>query len=587
MPGAKMVAPVILFTALSAWAGGENAHWTAGQIKELANRTAALPPEFRADILLRLAGSKTAAEVIAAGAVGLCDVIVITGRESARSEALFSVGSAEPTGTAPARQSTGSLSIRPNAGRIGQVLDKVEIVGSGTHFVDGVSRLEFGNSAVTALNLVVSDATHLTATVAVADPVGRWKRELLEDAFHTAARAQLPYRQRGEPTTDTRASRAFWPNDLEALTLRSRVVDAMLPLDARRGRALFEELQIPEIPLLRCQDISTPQVRPYYDTAAKLFARSFTPEERRRDEDVLFLERLILLMRSPPQVNPVATLIFGVSMSPERRQRVVAAFSGALARVNGSPRLFGDAPLLLYSLSTKPVELPPDLAATAPTLVPALRAYIVRSERGPRCSEYIERDQLPDSVLHFNAVVSRLDPTGAVYKPISAEESKASSDAGTYQPHMWWQSKRSKDVLQAMKWLNHGNRDLPDRQRFWTLDERRSTEWESRFIDTLKLIEGWRPDEEESSDDWFGMVARTYCILAKLAPPGGLRDGAMERCVAFLQQHYADVENHNLWFTVWTDLLFSKDLWILEHLARSSNPVMALYAEVVTLAPEI
>jgi hypothetical protein len=135
-------------------------------------------------------------------------------------------------------------------------------------------------------------------------------------------------------------------------------------------------------------------------------------------------------------------------------------------------------------------------------------------------------------------------------------------------------------VLAALKWLNHGNRNLPGDKRFWTAEERTSNEWNAHFTDTLKLIEGWKEDEEESADDWFGMVSEALELLAEKVPPGSQRDVAMGRFLGFMEARYAVVENHNLWFTQLHGLWRSKDRWIVEQLSHSRDPVIALYTKV-------
>src|SRR6187402_1327428 len=75
-----------------------------------------------------------------------------------------------------------------------------------------------------------------------------WKRQLIEEAFKVGVRASLPYRKTGEATTDSRASRAYWDNGLESLTLQTRAVQAILSLDSQRARIMFEEIPNPEVP---------------------------------------------------------------------------------------------------------------------------------------------------------------------------------------------------------------------------------------------------------------------------------------------------------------------------------------------------
>jgi hypothetical protein len=183
------------------------------------------------------------------------------------------------------------------------------------------------------------------------------------------------------------------------------------------------------------------------------------------------------------------------------------------------------------------------------------------------------------AVNDFNYLVSALDSRGSLYKPISADDLRAASDAGTYERHSWWQSDRSKQVLAALKWLNHGNRDLPDNSRFFTPDERTTDEWNAHFVDALRLIEGWKEIEEGSSGDWFGMVSESYELLAEKAPDGRQRDAVMTRFLNFMETHYASTP-HNLWFTQLKDQWRSKDAWISDQFINSSNLVMSLYARV-------
>ena len=57
-------------------------------------------------------------------------------------------------------------SVNPSSGIQGQTLTGVAIVGNFTHFAQGTSQLNFG-SGITASNISVTDATHLTASLAI------------------------------------------------------------------------------------------------------------------------------------------------------------------------------------------------------------------------------------------------------------------------------------------------------------------------------------------------------------------------------------------------------------------------------------
>lgn len=411
-------------------------------------------------------------------------------------------------------------------------------------------------------------------------PETRWKRELIEDAFVIGAQAPLPYQQRGDAYTDSRPTVEVAHNDLEALTLQTRAVDAMLPIDSQRGLALFERIVPPQPADVPCTEIITPIVSAYYETAAKVFERSFTNGQREKGDDLHFLKMRIARMQSPAQVVPTLQMIRSVKVADASRKDLMAAFAVALDQVSGSDRLFG---------TTEGDILPQTPPGMDPALLfPALRSYIVRHASGPRCSDRMNPNNRPFvAVITFNLIVAAMKArSGEQYKPITPEESKPLRDDGTYPDRRFWRSARSKQVLAGLQWLNHGNRDLPGDQRFWKPEERATLEWNQHYLDLLKVIEGWKEEEEETPQDYLWMVAHTYATLADLVPPGTPRENAMGQYLNFLDTHYTATANRNLWFSLVRQMLERAQQqkvpndrnWILDRLERSKNPIISLYA---------
>jgi hypothetical protein len=84
-----------------------------------------------------------------------------------------------------------------------------------------------------------------------------WKKEILEKAFFLAANSQQPFRRTSiyfpHSSTDTLQGflSAAYTFKLDALSLRVRIIKAMLPLDKERARQLFESIS-PKLPLPPC-----------------------------------------------------------------------------------------------------------------------------------------------------------------------------------------------------------------------------------------------------------------------------------------------------------------------------------------------
>jgi len=410
------------------------------------------------------------------------------------------------------------------------------------------------------------------------------KKELIEDAFWSGSHAYLPYMQKTDGRLGQVAINSARANRLEALTLQSRAVRAMLPVDSGNALQLFEQISQPALPRLTCSSPSTPDVVDYYETAVLVFATSFTPKQREQEQDIALLRQLIISIDAPAQVSPALEMVFAVNITPDQRTDLLSSLGSRLEQISRSDREFGAAETELGStLSQLKIE-----RHDAEALVAALRSYIVRHVGGHRCTDNIpSAGKLASSAEQFNALVDKIDPGRTRYKRISLDEAKPTGDDGTYPNAPTAPSPQPEEIEDALKWLTHGYRERNGQPLRWTPQERSSRNWLQHFDDTSKLVHDLKENDEPSPEAFFCEKADALNLLATLVPPGPTRDKAMDEYREFVESYYPSIGNPNLWFTMFRHMLytarFSDDpknkAWILNELAKSVNPVISVYAQ--------
>ena len=118
------------------------------------------------------------------------------------------------------------------------------------------------------------------------------QRDLVEQAFRLAASAKFRVRMHGLAGTlvDTRSgylSRAY-DLKLDALSLASRAVRDMVPIDSARARAMFQEIPRPVLTPLTCDDPLVYEVSDFYRTLGTIVDSTFNEKERKKDAHVNF-----------------------------------------------------------------------------------------------------------------------------------------------------------------------------------------------------------------------------------------------------------------------------------------------------------
>ena len=374
---------------------------------------------------------------------------------------------------------------------------------------------------------------------------GAWKREILEDAFHMAAGAQQPFARRswtGKP--DGLFDKAY-AQGLDALTLQSKAVRAMLAIDYKKARELFGEIPPLEIPRLECGDAMVYDVSAFYATADEVAARAFSAKEVADEEPFHFLLRYAAAATSPAQVAPIARMIAGASVKPAQFEALVNALAGALMQLSGDDRSFsatspGDADSALAGLQAECTSRKID----AQPLLAAWRAYVARQTGGARCA---------DSAAHAPRY------TGQCESP-QCRQLEA----------------------QYIGLVTANGYGL-------TAEQKASSEWSGKLRKYLAALADWTNDDDPA--EYFRFKTRFYSELFELAPKGPDRDLLLSTLLGWLQQNGYQREHRVEWFYPVDALIvhaFADPVGMqaaVRELRRSADPVIALYADLEQLLP--
>ena len=417
------------------------------------------------------------------------------------------------------------------------------------------------------------------------------RRELLEEAFRVAAGAQQPVRLVARPgsSVDTRASyraRAL-ARKLDALSLRTRAVRAMMPLDGQRARHLFAEIPKLQLPPLGCEDALVYEVSDYYDVLGDLARTAFTKEEVEASADISFVRPYVTRMTSPAQVGPLARVVLAVGENrPDGLSRLARDFGAALAKISGDDRSFsfsvaegsGGGGVAELLAACKQQNIP------AHDLLKAARGYFVRHLSGRRCADNVAAEDgsfpNPEYVDSFNRLLSETAMGSKTPTPITADEIKPSAVAERAAEYPYWQTPEAKRLLARLRELRFGAANRP-----LTGEQKKEAHWLRSLRGLLDDLTAWDGGSEVSEADFFHQKGTLFEGLLKAAPPDPERDDVLNAFRAFLSNARVRQDSRIDWFLHAEFLIKAAHAAaepdrpkILGMLTNSGDPILRLYA---------
>jgi hypothetical protein len=359
----------------------------------------------------------------------------------------------------------------------------------------------------------------------LSDPNAR--RQLIEEAFRNAGASKFTVRMQGLPgtTTDTASgslSHAY-SLKLDILSLQSRAVRDMLPVNPVNARKLFGDIAHPTLAQLSCDDAVIYDLSDFYQTLGAVVDSTFDRQQRAKNEHLTFLADYLEQASSPQEINPLAQIVQSAGVTPQQREGLWASLGGLLENLQTDNRSFS------ASLAS------------------------------------LDRPELQSSIEKYRSKNHACETDSSPKKP------------STPKLDSYWQSPISKQLLEAGKKLRFSPSDT-----LLTEADRSRPEWQQQVADYLNYLDGWGADQENSETDYYHEKSTVLMALIELVPAGPLNDKLLADYVDFVSNSNLYRQSPAEWF-VEPQMLLERlqanrivHAKILEAYQGSGNPVLSL-----------
>jgi hypothetical protein len=421
-----------------------------------------------------------------------------------------------------------------------------------------------------------------------------WQAELLEEAFGRAAGAQFALKRgaMGVPRDQTAFVWRASQQEMDILSLQVRAVGALLNLDKKRARALFEQMAPPRIPKVGCEESLVYDVDALYPLVARVVKETFSAQEIEDERALGVIQRYLAAMNSAVAVVPAAAMLASLDLPTAQWQAAVLAFTAAVRELGGDDRAFTQARAAGGRIKELVNACKKREVSPAP-VVEAYRFFLVRHLIGARCED--SAGLLPQM---------QLSPFVDAAKSQSAEEYFASELATEAAPKLREQEVTPSKVEGKAKdragcespecrALARQYRDLVfgPMGMAWSGTERAGAEWRAKMNQFLSALAAWHEAADGAGAGYFRDKVTFYSNLFHLVTPGPDREVVLGATLGFLRQNRFQAESRAQWFlpvNILLSLVGSNpsdyaQLW--RDLKGDPDPVVAFYARLYELLP--
>jgi hypothetical protein len=423
------------------------------------------------------------------------------------------------------------------------------------------------------------------------------KVTLLEEAFRRAAEAQEPYKRHAGINSVTGSAgflnRAY-DQELDALTLRLRAVEAMLPLNKTKARDLFQQIPPLDLPKLQCADFLVYDVSRYYEVLGRIASETFSAKEIEKGEPFRLLLQHAGAIHSAAQVNPMARAIANARLKDGDFQALVAAFAGVLGGISGDDRSFTYAHSTGAQISAIADAMKSRKISPLP-LLESYRLYLVKNLTASRCADddlmlttpqsfaiANAAPQIADDVAYFNQSL-RMPPL----QIIEAAEVTPAKVEGAAEGLRACEDTDCQAIAQQYRGLI-----LQPNGLAWAPSDRRSGEWQAKLQDFLTAMAAWKENSSSApAAQYFRNKCGVYSQLLGVVPTPEDQDKVIREMLDFVQRSKFQTESRIQWFLPVNALLGRAALdstglgKLMPQFRESRDPVIAFYAQLESVAP--
>ena len=410
------------------------------------------------------------------------------------------------------------------------------------------------------------------------------KRDLIDTAFHIAARAQHPIQLVSAPGTgvDTRSGYlgSALRLKLDALSLQSRAVEAMVNVDKAYARDLLSQISVPSLPTLKCEDPLIPEVSVFYDAVVQVAGHVVSGHGEGKAEQVSFALAEISRVSNSAEIPGAARVLNSLAWDSSQFEILLGAFASRLDAMPADNRTFSYYERSIEQEIQQVAQRCKGLGVASQGFAQSYRKYLVRQMTAPRC----EKTNSVRTVSGDFNITAAFD--GGEIAPLTPEEITPQESGGAAKVENYWQTAESKQIFQGCLRL----RMAPNGSQY-SEEARSSDEWKRQLMDFLNTLASWSPVAEASEADYYHEKAIVYEALLELTPAGQLRDRVLLSYVDFLQGSNLQQQNPVEWFWHARSTLDrlrtqpSQEARLRAAFRASANTVLALEATLDELVP--